>query len=471
MGDAGLSCYIAGNRLAPEAGSPRIVSYDQSETLAVAETSSVQLRRALRYADDSQPRVRAIPFEQRVEDARLVMREYERRIEEASRALAQFRGLTVADTRWMSQVNLRWGEQFEGLAEAMFGGGPTREVRPLGRRTAALSWQSKGPASLFSSSTMDGPPAVVSICHAMLSGTHLICKPSFRDTATHLVYEILYDHGLHHYGQLVRWRSEHPDADRLNRQLIAHMAQNVIFSSNETFQALLDGVAKPGSEEWAALHARTKRYGTGLPLGVVTGRGDLERAARDLVEGARLGGGRFCLSVCPVLVEKSAHDALLARVVERAQHLRRGSPLQETTELSSHDPASSAAMRSMIAEFGGRVAFGEVRDMDMDVVVLADVPATTSALYRELPGTALALIPVEDVSEVVALANTALRRNGREAWTAITMFGAEDELERLQRDVASYRYLRGGVVAQVNLLLPHQGSYFALDLMRRVAVE
>ncbi len=463
----GLAAYVAGARVAPPVDSPRIVSFDGKHELSVAETHSVQLRSALRYADEAQARLHDASLAERIEVARLVVHEYARRADEACWALAHFRGITASDTRWMCQVNLQWADRFEQLAAILWGA----DAPKTGVEQPGMSWRSRGTATLFCSSTMDGPPAVVAICHAILAGTHLIFRPSFRDAASHIAFDTLYEHGLSHYAQLVRWRSEAPDAERLNRQVVRHVAQSVIFSSNQTYRAILDGAAPPGSEEWAFLRERVKRYGTGLPLAVVTEAADLDRAAQELVEGARIGGGRFCLSSCPVLVDRRCHDALVERLVAHAQRLRAGPPIAETTDLSDHDPADAHALREVLRGFGGTPAFGTVRETDMDVVVLAQVPTSTEALYRELPGTALAVIPVEDMEQAVAVAVHAMRQNHREAWTALVAFASPQEFEFLSRFIPAYRYLKGGVVAQVKLLLPHQGAYFALDLMRRVTVE
>lgn len=467
----GLASFIAGARLDPTPDAPRIRSLDGAHELPVAETSPVELRRALRYADGCQTRLLATTLEQRIEAARLVMSEYERRSDDVARMLAQFRGLVCCDARWMCQVSMRWAEQLGVLADIVFGGALTREVRGAGGRIGELHWRSKGTAALFSSSSMDGPAAVVALCHAMLSGTHVIFRPSFRDTATHLAFDILHEHGLDDYAQLVRWRSEHSAAPLLNRQLLGNVAQAMIFSSNETFRELLDSAATPGSAEWDAVYSRAKRYGTGLPLAVVTARADLDRAARDLVEGARLGGGRFCLSAGPVLVEASCHDELVERAATYARVLRRGSAGDERSQLSSHEPESAEGLRAAVGSLGGTVAFGEIRSDDMDVVGLADVPTSSSALHRELPGPVLSFIPVQSLAQAGAVASTALRRNQREAWTATVFFGDDEEYRALQQSVESFRYLRGGVVAQVKLLLPHQGSYFALDFLRRVSLE
>jgi acyl-CoA reductase-like NAD-dependent aldehyde dehydrogenase len=470
MGIATLPSFIAGVRVEPDASSPRIRSIDGEQELPVAETTPVQLRRALRYADEGQALLLDSSLAQRIEAARLVIREYARREGDACWSLAKFRGLVARDTRWMCEVNVRWAEQFEVLVEAAFGS-MARRIASGESAQGVLSWRSKGKACLFSSSTMDGPAAVVALAHAMISGTHLILRPSFRDAATHFAFEILEAHGLSHYAQLVRWRGNAPDAPLLNRQLLGNVAQGIVFSANETYRELLDGVATPGSADWDALHARTTRYGTGLPLAIVTAQADLDRAARDIVEGARLGGGRFCLSAGPVLVDRSCQRELLERIVRQASELRRGPPLDEQSELSSHETENAEGMRAALASFGGSVAHGAIRPTDMDVVVLADVPMTSSALHRELPGPVLSLIPVDGLAEAAQAAGTALRRNHRQAWTAVVVFGNERDFIEVQRSVTSFRYLAGGVVSRVRLLLPHQGSYFAVDLMRRVSIE
>ncbi|MDB4974950.1 MAG: aldehyde dehydrogenase family protein [Myxococcaceae bacterium] len=470
MVSTSLVSYIAGAREQPASNATRIRSFDGEHELIVAETSPVLLRRALRYADECQPRLEASSMEERIEVARLLVRDYEQQADAACWALAHFRGLTAADTRWMCQVNARWSEDFEALVGVMWGHsarpGPLSQARP-----GTMFLRSKGKAALFSSSTMDGPPAVVALCHAILSGTHLILKPSFRDAATHLAFETLHRNGLQHYAQLVRWRSDAPEAQALNRTLINQVAQAVIFSSNESYRAVLDGAATPGSAEWDALQSRVKRYGTGLPLAIVTPACDLDSAARDLVEGARLGGGRFCLSACPVLVDRRCHDALLERIVARARRLVGGSRLAPETELSGIDPADAQALRETLRSFGGSHVFGAIRAADMDVQVLSQVPISTAALHRELPGTALALIPVDDLAQSLDVAVRSLGRNFRTAWTALVCFGSDAELALCSQSVPAFRYLRGGVVARVKLLLPHQGEYFALDLMRRVTVE
>ena len=493
MGITALPCFIAGKLVYPDGENnaannsvdssidKSILTLDGQESIAVASTSAVQLRAALRYAEESQRRLAAIPLGERIEVARLVLTEYAKRREEVAWGLARVRGMVAKDTYWMSDVLIEWARDIDTLVAVAFGsttGSPSGSrgldlslSAKAGYEGDTLSYKSKGKAALFSSSTMDGPSAVTAICHGIVTGTHLIVRPSGRDAVTHYAYETLHAHGLGHFGQLVRWPSSDPSMEILNRQLLNNVSQNLIFSSDETFKELLTGAASASAKTLDDLTRRSKRYGTGLPLAIVTAGADLGRAARDLVEGARLGGGRFCLSFGPVLVEASFKEELCSLLKEEAQKLRGGDLLSPATDLSAMDSQELAAYNRTVDSFGGRRLFGEISPAAMDVLLATDVPQESACLYQEFPGTMLSLITVSGLEEAAKLASESLKKNSRDAWTAVAFFGDEDGFEAVKRDIESYRYLLGGVAARVKLLLPHQGSFFGLDLVRRVTEE
>jgi len=468
-----LPFAIAGELVDPAPGSPTTSSLDGSVTLQVAETTSVQLRRALRFGDEAQERLRRVSLRQRVEAARFLLDQYVEQRARVAWGLGLFRGIVARDSEWMCAWNRKWGDAFDELIE-VFGGARDDLFRNVASEDAgrgAIGWLSNGKAALFSSSTMDGPATVVAMCHAMIAGTHLIVRPSFGDPATHLAYETLLENGLADYGQLIRFRSTGDATAPLVRQVLGGVARAIVFSSNETYRQLLAMTGDPASIEGEAIQRRTRRYGTGLPLAVVTARADLDRASRDLVEGARFGYGRFCLSTTPVLVERACYPELLAKVVERGARLQHGAVLDATTDLGQHRSEEAAAFRGAVQGFGGRVAFGRIEETTMDLMVLADVSVQSACLHQEFPGPLLCLIPVDSIAAAAPSARAALRRNGREAWTAVATYGDVADRQEVQRSIDAYRYLDGGVVAKVKLLLPHQGSYFALDLMRRVTLE
>ncbi|MBC7533417.1 MAG: aldehyde dehydrogenase [Oligoflexus sp.] len=470
MGIERLSSFIAGREIVPtEANALQVTSLDSSLSLPSAETTSIQLRSALRFADESQTLLAKIPMAQRIRDAQFLMTEYSKRYPDIAWGLAHFRGYVSADTQWMCNVNQDWAKRLETLAEVMFGSSSGTTAIP--GSGDSIVWRSKGKAALFCASTMDGPPAMVTICHAMLSGTHLILRPSWRDVVTHLAYEILYSNGLAHYGQLVRWQSTSEHSQNLNKQVLNSVAQFMVFSSNETFRDLIAGAADPTTEAYEAIVRRARRYGTGLPLAIVTPSADLQKAADELIEAARLGNGRFCLSAGPVFVLRPCYQELLDRLVNASSQLKEGDLALPTTRLGKIDPSESPALTEGLRNFGGKPAYGSIHAHFMDVMILADVPTTSPCLYSEFPGTLLALIPVDSWEEMEKLAEEALKKNHREAWTAVTLFGDESEFQRIQLTINSYRFLQTGVTARVKQLLPHQGSYFGLDLVRRTTME
>src|SRR5262249_37007090 len=68
---------------------------------------------------------------------------------------------------------------------------------------------------------------------------------------------------------------------------------------------------------------------------VVFADADLEAAARGAINAIFYGKGELCSAGSRLLVEESAHDALLEKVVERARKLVPADPLNPKTRLGS----------------------------------------------------------------------------------------------------------------------------------------
>jgi hypothetical protein len=315
---------------------------------------------------------------------------------------------------------------------------------------------------------MDGPPAIAALCHGILSGTHMIVRPSWRDTVTHFMFDILLQNNYGHYAQLVRWQSDTAESKNLNQQLISNVQQAIIFCSDETFQGLVDD---SGLTNISAINSKMKKYGTGLPLVIVTKDTDLVRAAAFIVEGARLGNGKFCLSHGPVLVAREVYEEFQRHAIAYARGLKGGDLLDLSTEAGGWDKEELETLGRQLATFGGTVAYGEISTHKMDMMILKDVPTSSPSLYREFSGTYVGLIPFSTHQEAITIAQGSLVHNNREAWTAVNVFGSEADFKEFSAEISSYNFLRGGITAIPRFLMPHQGSYFALDLMRRQSEE
>src|SRR5207237_807731 len=140
------------------------------------------------------------------------------------------------------------------------------------------------------------------------------------------------------------------------------------------------------------------------------------------------------------------------------------------TDKGYFDNTEVAGLSSLIKAFGGTLVFGAFQN-SMDVAILKDVPSDSGCLYQEYPGPLVALIPYYTMDEAIQIAQKSLKLNHRNAWTAVNFFGPEDLYQDICKKIDSYHFLRNGITARLDLLCPHQGNYFAFDLVRRVAID
>ncbi len=466
-----LPTFIAGVRCEPEMGTENLVkSLDGKTSIPSSVTNASQLREALRYADECQKKLLRTPVSERAEVVKLVLNETARYRNEIAWGLSTFRGQVSMDSHWMCDLLLKWSLQVDELIGAVWDMDKNnfRKMFQNGKTIGNLSYRSKGKGAFITSSTMDGPPGIAAICHAILSGTHAIVRPSWKDVATHYLFEILHEHKLDHYAQLVRWPSSGGDTMTLNQQLLKNVEQAIVFCSDKTFEELVQGFSE---ENRATLRSKIHKYGTGLPIVVVTENTDLDKAAETIFLGARRGNGKFCLSHSPVLAHKNIYSSLSSKLIKLSANLKAGDLLDREVEKGKWDSEELQGLSRLATKFGGNIVQGTFQKDSMDVLILEDVSPNSPCLYQEFPGTLLAMIPFGSIEEAVSIAQKSLPMNGREAWTAANIFSSDQEYKELSYQIDSYHFLRGGVTSEPKFLLPHQGRYFAFDLSRRLTTE
>jgi acyl-CoA reductase-like NAD-dependent aldehyde dehydrogenase len=476
MGIDSLSCYVGGKIVRAEdrpEQALKILSLDGTDSISAVQSNASQIRQAIRSSEEYQKILDMTTLDERIQVARMLLKEYAKAKWIVAKNLAIFRGQVAKDSYWMCELISKWADELETFVATVFGesGNLSAKVRSVIGNYGTLVWQSKGVAAMYSAASMDGPPNITALCHGIISGTHIILRPSWRDTVTHLAFDILYKRGLNEYAQLVRWPSASEKGAQNNKQLLNNVKQGLIFSSDETYTKLMNSMALEGSESWRNLIRRCRWYGSGLPLNIVTDVDSVDKVANNLVAGARLGCGHFCLSTTPVMVQKDVYPQLVEAVIATAKQLRAGSMLDPQTELPSYDPSEVEAIRRALNLFGGNLKHGSFHPRNIDVMILTDVPLGSPCLHVEIGAPVLALIPFDNIHDAIKAANAALSKNQREAWTALSVHGGYAKFDILRTAIPNYRALFGGVVAEGNLLLPHQGTYFVLDLMRRTTVE
>jgi acyl-CoA reductase-like NAD-dependent aldehyde dehydrogenase len=196
----------------------------------------------------------------------------------------------------------------------------------------------------------------------------------------------------------------------------------------EAGQALVDhrGLAKisfTGSTATGSRIASTtagRFIGSTLELGgkspnIVFEDANVANASMGVVAGIFAAAGQTCIAGSRVFAHRAVYDELLRRVTERAESIRMGNPLEETTELG---PLAFADQRDKVAGYvdlgrsegakvltGGHATDAGVGGYFYEPTVLVDVDNDMRVVREEIFGPVAAIMPFDSEEEVVRLAN------------------------------------------------------------------
>jgi betaine-aldehyde dehydrogenase len=158
----------------------------------------------------------------------------------------------------------------------------------------------------------------------------------------------------------------------------------------------------------------------GLELGgkspiVVFGDCDIERAAELVVGGIFYNAGQMCSATSRLIVERSIGPDLVDCVVDLAERLKPGDPLDPATNLG---PLTTKAQRTKVLGYiakgkaeglklltGGGVPHGIGRGWFVDPAIFADVPRNSTLWREEIFGPVLCVHTFDSEREAVDLAN------------------------------------------------------------------
>jgi acyl-CoA reductase-like NAD-dependent aldehyde dehydrogenase len=167
---------------------------------------------------------------------------------------------------------------------------------------------------------------------------------------------------------------------------------------------------------------------------------DREKALDALAYGAFLYTGQSCTAATRVIIERPIHDDFLAALVERAESLSVGDPLNEGTLIgplvSERQLERVRAFLDGIETDGGRVVTGgSIDGLYVTPTVLTDISPDARLVREEIFGPVLAVFSFDDEDEAVRIANGVRYGLGASVWTA-----------RIDRAVRIVRRLRAGDV-------------------------
>jgi acyl-CoA reductase-like NAD-dependent aldehyde dehydrogenase len=191
----------------------------------------------------------------------------------------------------------------------------------------------------------------------------------------------------------------------------------VLPSSTETARPLVeDGRIKlltfTGSPAvgWA-LKGRAGRKRVTLELGgnaavIVNGDADVAYAAERVAWGGFVYSGQTCISVQRVLVHESVHDAFVAGLVQRAEAMKVGDPLDESTDVGPLiDAAAAERVDDWVGEAkaaGATVLTGGTRDGSLwPPTVLANLREDLRVSCDEVFAPVVGITPFSEVADAI----------------------------------------------------------------------
>jgi acyl-CoA reductase-like NAD-dependent aldehyde dehydrogenase len=192
------------------------------------------------------------------------------------------------------------------------------------------------------------------------------------------------------------------------------------------------GSTRAGTEIGAACARLVKRAGLelgGKAANVVFADADIDDALDGALLGTILNAGQECVAGTRILVERSIARDFTEALVERAQRLRVGMPLDETADMTS--VIHEGHMQSVLGHIdlarrqGARVAVGGGRKADgafaqgffVQPTVLSDVTPQMSCFREEIFGPVASVTAFDSVEQAVTLANDTTYGLGNGLWT------------------------------------------------------
>ncbi|HSE64863.1 MAG TPA: aldehyde dehydrogenase family protein [Thermoanaerobaculia bacterium] len=160
---------------------------------------------------------------------------------------------------------------------------------------------------------------------------------------------------------------------------------------------------------------------------VVFADADLDAAAKGAINAIFYGKGELCSAGSRLLVEESAHDALVEKVVDRAKKMTPGDPLHPKTRLGSlvsekqrenveRYVAAGRSEGAALVAGGNRAAVGG-KGAFFEATVFDGVRPEMRIAREEIFGPVLATLTFKDEADAVAIGNSTIYGLAAAVWT------------------------------------------------------
>jgi acyl-CoA reductase-like NAD-dependent aldehyde dehydrogenase len=260
--------------------------------------------------------------------------------------------------------------------------------------------------------------AMWKIAPALALGNTVVLKPASATPLTALLFaEILAEAGLppgaFHVvpgpgARIGQAMAEHPGIDKIS-----------FTGETATGKAILRAAA--GTVKRVSMELG------GKSPNVVFADADLEAASKGAINAIFYGKGELCSAGSRLLVEESAHDALMEMVVARAKKMAPGDPLDPKTRLGS---LVSEKQRENVARYvdlgrreGARLVAGgnpvsiQGKGAFFEATVFDGVSPAMTIAREEIFGPVLSALTFRDEAEAVAVGNSTIYGLAAAVWT------------------------------------------------------
>lgn len=315
-------------------------------------------------------------------------------VRDSGKLLREMRGQLAAIPQWFFY--------FAGLADKLEG----RTIPPV--NPSYFGYTRREPVGVVAAITPWNSPLLLltwKLAPALAAGCTVVAKPSEHAPASTVAFaEVLAEAGLPAgvFNVVTGWDRSTGEA------LAAHPGVDKVAFTGSTATGIR--VAQAAA---ANVNRVTLELGGKSPQ-IVFPDADLDAAANGLVAGVFAATGQSCMAGSRLIVHADVHDALVARVADRARAIRLGDPTAAETEMGpvANRPQYDKVLGHLrgAAEDGGTFACGGGPDtalggLFVQPTVVTGLGAASALVREEVFGPVLAALPFTTEEEALALAN------------------------------------------------------------------
>ncbi|WP_421780855.1 phosphonoacetaldehyde dehydrogenase [Kiloniella litopenaei] len=238
------------------------------------------------------------------------------------------------------------------------------------------------------------------IAPAIATNNCIVCKPTEKTPLTALILaDIIYEAGL----------------PKEMLTIITGLPEDLgnEFITNENIELVTFTGGVPVGKyiaENAGYRRTVLELGGNAPL-IVMEDADLDKAAELAVAGATKNSGQRCTAVKRILVVEEIADEFSKLVLEKAQKIKYGDPMDPETDMGCVIDAESASMFERrvndAVEVGAKLLYGNNREGALYPPTVVDhVPFDCELVREETFGPAIPIIRVKDIDDAIRVSNS-----------------------------------------------------------------